>query len=179
MACWIRDRGFDSSCIWRLWPLGEVKRDMAMPTGYFVLFRCDGTVKVADANLLIGEDFPAALTIGHREYQMISGEDTFFFWDELVDGDDRTVGFTFLLPCSAVLRRSRLLSDSTNTSVDGDEVRINLAPGVPHQWDCVQGFGSEVYQAADDPADCAILMMNWSGRQAGFEVVGGAVRAIA
>jgi hypothetical protein len=62
--------------------------------------------------------------------------------------------------------------------MDGDEVRIDLSAGVPHQWDCVQGFGSELYQAADDAADCAILMVNWSGRQAGFEVVEGPVGAI-
>jgi hypothetical protein len=148
-------------------------------SSHYVLFRCDGAVKVADATSLIGNHFPRVLMVAHREYRIISSEDTFFFWDELIDGDDRTVGFMFLLPCSPTLRSSRLLSDSTNTSVDGAEVRIDLCPGVSQQWDCVQGFGSKVYQAADDPADCAILMMNWSGRSAGFEVVRGAVHAIA
>lgn len=150
-----------------------------MQCGYYVLFRCGGAVKAADATSSVGSHFPEALAVCDREYRMISGEDTFFFWDELTDGDDRTVGFIFFLPTSLTLRRSRLLTDSTNTSVSGDEVRIDLSPGVPHQWDCVQGFGSEVYQSADDPADCAILMMNWSGRPAGFEVVEGAVCAIA
>jgi hypothetical protein len=151
---------------------------MPKQCGYYLLFRCDGAVKAADASVLVGNQFPRALTIDHREYRMISGEDTFFFWDELIDADNRTVGFSFLLPSSPTLRRSRLLSDSTNTSMDGDEVRIDLSARVPHQWDCVQGFGSEVYQAVDDAADCAILMVNWSGWQAGFKLVEGAVRAI-
>jgi len=64
-----------------------------------------------------------------------------------------------------------LLSDSTNASIDGDQDRIDLCPGVEQKWDCVQGFGSQVYQAADDPTDCAIVMMNWSGRSAGFDLV--------
>jgi hypothetical protein len=141
-----------------------------MHASVYLLFHRNGITRVADATALFRQHFPDTVIVARRNYRLVRGEDTFFFWDELIDSDSRTVGFSFLLPVSPTLRQSRLIADSKNTAVEGDEVRINLSPGGSHVWDCVQGFGSEVYQADDDPADCAIMMMNWSGRLAGVDL---------
>ncbi len=143
---------------------------------YYALFRFDGSVRAADATNLVEAHFPESLSIGGREYQLVQGEETFFFWNEFIDSDGRVTGFEFLLPESTTLRQSRLVSHSKNVSVDGDEVLIDLSLGDPHKWDCTQGFSSEVYRSLDDSADCAILMMNWSGRPAGFELMEDAIR---
>lgn len=94
--------------------------------------------------------------IDQRKYRIIDRKDT-FFWDASIDDGVRTVGFTFFLPSSQTLRLSRFLSESPNASVDNFEVSVDLCPGIPHRWDCVEVFDSEVYQAVGDPTDRAIL----------------------
>lgn len=146
----------------------------------YLLFSRDREVKAADARGLSGNGFPRAIVIGDRQYRIVDGEETFLFWDELVDDQNRVVGFWFNLPESPTLRSSRLTLASTNTTTHHEEVCIDLCPGVQQQWgECIQAFGSEVYQAVDDPKDCAILMLKWSNRAPGFKFDAEEVRAIA
>lgn len=148
-------------------------KELGVHCGYYLLFRHHGIVRAADATAFIGANFalPEAFTVDRRKYRLLDSEDTFFFWDELIDADNRTTGFAFFLPENPVFSQSRFVRDTANVSINGPEVHIDLAPGTQHKWECVQGFGSEIYQATDDTSDCAILMMNWSGRHAGFDFV--------
>jgi hypothetical protein len=139
-------------------------------------------VKAADGTVLVTEHqgkhkYPAAFEIGGRKYNEVCGGDTFFFWDELIDDDNRTVGFTFEFPDNVVLQQSRLITSSVNVSLNGKDVWIDLSPHTKHKWLCVQGFGSGVYQCVDDPGDCVILLFNWSHSEAGFEVLEDAAQA--
>ena len=145
----------------------------------YLLFSHKGDAKAADARGLSGTGFPRTIFIGDREYRIVSGEETFIFWEELVDDQNQVVGFWFILPDSPTFRSSRLIQASANAIVKHDEVCIDLCPGVQQQWgECIQAFGSEVYQAVDDPKDCAILMLKWSERTPGFKFVAEEVRAI-
>lgn len=161
------------------WELVEVERINPTIADYYVLFERNGIVRAADATGLIRDSDPQVLMVGDREYRIVDNkEDTFFFWDEYIDRKGQTVGFVFFLPDSPTLRSSRLTSGSTNVLVKDNEVHIDLDPEVAQEWDCVQGFGSDVYQAPNDPTDCVILLGNYSCRPAGFNVVCDAVRVI-
>ena len=59
---------------------------------FYVLFRRDGLIRAADASSLMGNNlsFPPAIVICGREYRMVTNCATVFFWDELIDDDERT-----------------------------------------------------------------------------------------
>jgi hypothetical protein len=138
---------------------------------YFALYRRDGQVRAADASALVGKKFPKTISVDGRTYRITVDEDTFVFWDELLDESDRVVGFTFIGP-SHSFDIAQLWPGSSNVLVDAYDTTIELAPGLPHRYDCTQGFDSKVYRAIDDQNECVMLMFNWSGREPGFELTG-------
>lgn len=141
------------------------------PPATYLLFVRGGRVVAADGGPA-GLDWPTAVTIDSRRYVAVPDPDgAMLFWDELLTPANELAGFTFSLHPGDVLAGSRLLHAVNCTVEDytphGSEWRVELAAG-PTTWDCVQGFGSVTLQAADDPADRALWLMNWSGRPPAF-----------
>lgn len=108
------------------------------------------------------------LSVNGTEYLQLRDEDTFIFWDELRNSAGLTVGYWFLVPESPTFRRSSLLRNSDNVLVEGEEVEILLEPCGEPEWECVQGFGSEVYVNKDNETDCILYMFDWSENPVAF-----------
>jgi len=143
---------------------------------YFLLFRDKRRVRATEATHLISGDFPFALTLGGREYRVVANQDTFIFWNDLLDPLGRTVGYRFLAPDMPTLTASSLVSDSDNVVVENcvcDEVTILLQECDDPREECVQGFTSEVYQSTSDPLDCVLLMYDWPENPIGFDLATG------
>ena len=135
---------------------------------YFILFRKEHNVVAAEAPPPTSDDWPASLSIQGTEYLPLCGEDTFFFWDELRDSAGATVGYTFMPPESPTFRACSLLRHSDNVCMDGEEVKILLELCSNPKWECVQGFGSEVYANKDDKTDCVLYIFDWSENRVAF-----------
>ncbi len=115
-------------------------------------------------------NFPGALKVRNYEYRVVEDEDTFIFWDELRDPSNRTVGFTFLLPDSATLANSYLLTESKNATFEGEEVRVLLRACEMPTYECVQSFHSEVYRSISDPRECLMVLWDYSNNPIAFEL---------
>lgn len=144
---------------------------------HYALYRRDGRVRAADASAVFAGaalDPPGRMTVAGREYvradPMPHG---MLFWDQLVDAAGRVAGFVFCVCTDPTLADSRLLCESVNARAECDGmVAVELTPGGPFEWQCVQAFGDTVYRAADDPAECVVVLQHWAGRL-GFEVDAG------
>jgi hypothetical protein len=137
---------------------------------YFILSRYNGQVVAAEAPLNISEEWPASFSVNGIEYFPLEGHDTFFFWDELRNAAGSTVGYTFLLPESPAFRNSAWVQNSGNVVLDGEEVRILLGSCDEPVWECVQGFGSDVYVNKNDQSDCIIYMLDFSENPIAFSL---------
>lgn len=138
-------------------------------SNYYILLRDEGRVIAAVVPpQLPDEDYPQGLYIRGLKYLPLCDEETFFFWDELHDRDGATVGYTFFLPDSPTFQRSSFIQDSRNVRLDGEEVTIFLQTYDSPVWECVQGFGSQIYAREDDPRDCVLYMFDWSGNRIAF-----------
>jgi len=138
---------------------------------YLVLYRDGRRVRAADATSILEDgEFPRSIRRADGEYCRIDNQETFFFWDELRDAFDRTVGYEFLLADNEDFAASRLLTESDNVANNGSEVRILLQDCPAPNYECIQGFGSEVYQNITDPRDCMLLMFDWSQNPFAFDL---------
>ncbi len=154
--------------LWLCWFLREPRQSSPRsPSVYYILFRDSGRVVAAPGPIPIG-DLPSSLLIRGVEYLPLLEENTFFFWDELRDRDGATVGYSFVPPESPTFRDSYLIRDSENVTRDGDEIRILLSSCDQPEWECVQGFGSQIYACETDRRDCVIYMLDWSQNQIAF-----------
>jgi hypothetical protein len=126
-------------------------------------------VCAADATYLLSSgSYPTAMNVDGRRYVRVDSEDTFFFWDELHDKSNRTVGYSFVLPKSPIFTNATLWTESDNVKIENDEVRLLLHECAEPIWECVQGFGSELFQSEADPLDCLLLMFDWSQNDVAF-----------
>ena len=142
---------------------------MTVPAAY-LLFRRASRVVAADG----GARWPALADIDGRRYAAVPDPPSSMpFWDELLTPAGRVAGFSFEClsdPTLSGCRMVRSTANSTATTYDpvcGFDWRVELVPG-PAAWECVQGFGSVTLQAADDPADCALWLVNYSDRPPAF-----------
>ena len=135
---------------------------------YFILFRMGGKIVAAEAPFQNTEEWPASLSLNGAKYFPLSDGDTFFFWDELRNEDGSTVGYTFLLPESPIFKCSSFVRTSNNVVLDGEEAFVLLQPCEEPAWECVQGFGSEVYCNKKDATDCILYMEDFSENAIAF-----------
>jgi hypothetical protein len=142
-----------------------------MASPYFILYREGRRLLAADASCVAGDDYPQRLVKSGVEYRRIDDEDTWMLWDELRDPEDRTVGFSFVLPESPSFCGSSFITDSENLSLSRFEAEVLLSPCERPRWECVQGFGCEIYQSVADPRECVLLMWNYSENSMGFDLV--------
>ena len=146
---------------------------MTPPPESFVLFRRRGRVLAAAAPV----PWPAELCIDGRRFAAVpDAADFMHFWDELLTPAGAVAGFVFNLHAADPLAGSPLLRAAGSVLTDfgpgGVEWRVGLADG-PAAVECVQGFGSVLLRAADDPAESALWLANYSGRVPAFPLAGG------
>ncbi len=143
------------------------------PPAAYLLFVRGGRAVAADGGPA-GLDWPTMVTIDGRRYVAVPDPPgTMPFWNELLTPAGAVAGFEFACLSDLTLSGSRLTRAAANSTATpfepavGFHWQVELAAG-PATWECVQGFGSVTLQAADDPADCALWLMNWSGRPPAF-----------
>jgi hypothetical protein len=153
------------------WFKKKIRSDPYTPHRHFLLYRNGRRVAAADATHLHSDrDYARTLSLEGRRYLRVDDEDTFIFWDELQDASGRTIGYTFLLPESKVFQNARLWNECENVTLEHNEIRVLLRECTAPIWECVQGFGSELYQNESDPQDCILLFHDFSKKPIAFEL---------
>ena len=140
------------------------------PPAAYLLFRRAGRVVAADG----GARWPSAADIDGTRYVAVPDPPgTMPFWDELLTPAGAVAGFVFSCLSDPVLsgcRMARAAANSTATPFDpatGFDWRVELAAGRRRGTWC-RGSGSVTLRSVADPADCALWLVNYSGRPPAF-----------
>jgi hypothetical protein len=153
------------------WLKKKMRFDSSRPHRHFLLYRNGCRVEASDATHLDSDrEYAMALLFEGRRYLRVDHEDTFVFWDELRDASGRTIGYTFEPSDSKVFANARLWTESENVTFEYGEFRVLLYECTTPIWECVQGFGSELYQNESDPQDCILLFYDFSKNAIAFDL---------
>ena len=72
------------------------------------------------------------------------------------------------MPENRIFAQSLLITNSRNVTIEDGFVNIMLQYCNEPTWECVQGFGSELYKCISDPKEWLLLMYNFSGNSIAF-----------